>query len=70
MEVKKDKPKEEEENKDQETGKENGTKEAVGDGEDEEVIFWGKSKVRQINYCDQIALIAMKCFFEMEIFFS
>ena len=45
----KDKPKEEEENKDQETGKENGTKEAVGDGEDEEVIFWGKSKVRQIN---------------------
>merc|ERR1711988_820233 len=36
LEVKKDKPKEEGENKDQETGKENGTKEAVGDGEDEE----------------------------------
>merc|ERR1712088_779484 len=34
LEVKKDKPKEE--NKDQETGKENGTKEAAGDGEDEE----------------------------------
>ena len=50
MELKKDIPKEEEEeNKDQETGKENGTKEAAGDGEDEKVIFWGENKVRQIN---------------------